>query len=113
MAVHIASFYLARGMIGTKKYATVYEKIMFPQNFFKLSVMLLSINIPVTIFSVSKLMSHGDTMGHYFKLLIIMDIVLLYLTHINIYVEFQCNCRNDLKRTEYILDKANLEIKKM
>jgi len=71
MAVHIASFYLARAMIGTKKHATSYEKLMFPQNFFKLSVMLFSINIPVTIFSISKLMSHGDVMGNYFKLWII------------------------------------------
>lgn len=113
MTVHIASFYFARAMIGTKKYATQFEKIMFPQNFFKLSVMLISINIPVTIYAVSKLLSHGDEIGKYFKHMMIMDVFLLYLTHINIWVEFYCNSRNDTKRTEYILEKANEEIRKI
>jgi hypothetical protein len=112
MTVHILSFYIARTMIGTKKYATAYEKMMFPLNFFKLSIMLFSINIPVTIYGVSKIISHGDEMGRYFKHLIIMDLFLIYLTHLNIWVEFKCNCRNDLKRTEYILEKANAELKK-
>ena len=112
MTVHILSFYIARTMIGTKKYATAYEKMMFPLNFFKLSIMLFSINIPVTIYGVSKIISHGDEMGRYFKHLIIMDLFLIYLTHFNIWVEFKCNCRNDLKRTEYILEKANAELKK-
>jgi len=38
--------------------------------------------------------------------------MMLYLTHINIFVEFQCNTRNDMKRIEYILGKANEAIKK-
>jgi hypothetical protein len=99
-------------MIGTKKYATAYEKMMFPLNYFKLSIMLFSINIPVTIYGVSKIIKHGDEMGRYFKHLIIMDLLLIYFTHFNIWVEFKCNCRNDLKRTEYILEKANAELKK-
>ena len=55
---------------------------------------------------------HGDKMGHYFKLWIISDVMLIWLTHFNIYVEFKCNCRNDLKRIEYIVDKASESIKK-
>ena len=88
MGVHIASFFVAKSFIGTKKYASTYEKIQFPKNFFKLSLILISMNIPVTIYIVSKLISHGDEIGKYFKHVMIMDVFLLYLTHINIWVEF-------------------------
>ena len=53
MVVHLISFYLSRYMIGTKKYADAYEKLMFSRNYYKLSMMLMIINLPVSAIAVN------------------------------------------------------------
>jgi hypothetical protein len=98
-------------MIGTKKYANTYEISMFPRNFFKLTMMLLTINIPVAVIAINQLIVHGEKMGAFFRLWIVADVSLIFLTHLNIYIEFYCNVRNDMKRIEYILKEVTVILK--
>jgi hypothetical protein len=66
MAVHIASFYISRYMIGTKKFVTYSERINFSKRFTQLTIILLAMNIPVAAIAISKVVNHRNTMGNYF-----------------------------------------------
>lgn len=107
MIVHIISWGLAKYFIGTKKVASQYEKMMFNKNYLKLSVILVPVNLLMAMIVFNKVVNEYDKMGAYFQLWIISDTILLFATHINIYVEFKANSRSDILKIRYIIDNAN------
>ena len=110
MLIHGFNFFVSRMLIGTRRFHSAQQREQFPRKFKILTAILIVTNVGVAIVSLPSVMVNYPTMGNYYKLWIIADVLLLFLTQLNIYIEYKCNERNDQVIAEFVYDKIQASI---
>lgn len=100
--VHIFSFGLSWYMIGSKRYTNEHDRAQFPQKFKILTAVFLPLNVATAAVAFPTVLKKMDTMGHYYMLWIVTDVMLLFFCQFNVYVEFAQNHKLDHKLAEYV-----------
>ena len=81
----------------------------FPGKFLKLLVIILTINTALC-FLIWSHVSTDDNLskiGHYYKLWMIADVLMLYLTLLNINIEFKTFFKNQNQVSQFAIDETN------
>lgn len=102
MANHIFSFYFAKYMIGTSRYTSEKEREDFPRKFKILTAILLILNAATAFFAVPTVLAQIESMGYYYQLWIISDVLMLFLAQFNIALEYISCHNNDHVLAEYV-----------
>lgn len=102
MAVHVFSFGFSKFLIGSSRYTSESEREEFPRKFKILTAVLLIVNAGTTFMAIPTVFAQIETMGYYYQLWIITDVLMLFLAQFNIALEYMSTHNNDHVLAEYV-----------
>ena len=102
LAVHVFSFGFSKFMIGSSRYTSEKDREEFPRKFKILTAVLLVVNLGTAVMSIPTVFAQIETMGSYYQLWIITDVLMLFLAQFNIALEFMSTHNNDHVLAEYV-----------
>jgi hypothetical protein len=102
MAVHVFSFIIAKYLIGSSRYLSEKEREEFPRKFKILTAVLLLVNSATAFMAIPTVLAQIETMGYYYQLWIIADVMMLFFAQFNIALEYMSTHNNDHSLAEYV-----------
>ena len=110
IAVHIVSYFIAKVAIGSARYTDPKDREKFPKKFMMLTAVFLVLNGATAVFAVTTVLNNQDEMGKYYKLWIISDVLMLFLAHFNILLEFITTKNMDHVLAEWVYEHIKVKI---